>query len=232
MVYQIDYQVIVLAVAQIVGIIVFLRFYINGLKRNIEVLQETAENHRNAFDKQKMKLDTIDKMLQTMETRYLEIKRIGEFHNRLINELPLTIEKYRKITQKLKEESKADFEKAQALLDEETKKFKKKEIESIEAKEKMIDELPELMLQFYKIMNLINERLKLFTEKGKYPTSNILSYEALQGKSVLAVIGRQHDGLLYRDLLKLPAEEELPNVMDGEEQQPVAETGTNKNNKK
>jgi uncharacterized protein YukE len=172
-------------------VLIFLINFLARLKWEISYLKETLEPWGRNIEKQQKALETIGTTLQLIEARYIETKRLGDLYTSLMSELPSAMERYQKIMQKLRDETLVEIEQAKAAEDEELKRFKEKELASLEAKSQLMNDLPKLTSQLQDILKPINERLKLFAERGKYPTLPLLSFQARYGRTLLASMGER-----------------------------------------
>ena len=78
-------------------------------------------------------------------------------------------------------------------------------MESLAVRKKLIGELPGLISHLKEALNPVNDRLKLFSGKDKYPTGTILSYPARRARTFLAAIGEQPFSL--NEIDAMPKEE-------------------------
>lgn len=182
----------------LLAVLIYLLFFLKRVKWEMSYLNENVEPLGRTLEKQHKTLETMGGVLQIIEARYIETKRLGDLYKSLTSELPAAVDNYQKIIKRLKDETGVELEKAQAAKDEELKKFKEKELEGLEAKERLMSDLPGLFAQLHKLLSPINERLNLFSERGKYPTLALLSYEARYGKTLLASMGK-HPAPLYQN---------------------------------
>lgn len=152
---------------------------------NLTQLAKTVERHQQSLAK--------------IDNKVAEFEKAGDLFKSLFDELPGSIEKYNAVMEKIKESAETELKKAKSNKDDELIKYQQQELDSIAVRKKLMEELPGLVSQFKEALNPVNERLKLFAGKDKYPTGTILSYPARRARSFLASIGEQQ--------LTFPAEE-------------------------
>jgi hypothetical protein len=205
----------------LLAVLIYLIYFLARLKWEISYLNETLEPWGNTIEKQQKALETMGSTLQLMEARYIETRRLGDLYNSLVNELPAAVDRYQKIMQKLEEETTVEIQQAKAAEDEELKRFKERELESIAAKSHLMNDLPKLVSQLHEILKPVNERLKLFSERGKYPTLPLLSYQARYGKTLLASMGEKIRGSVTEKALPQPPDNDKPDQHKKEKQADV-----------
>ncbi len=160
-------------------------------QKNIELLSETAATQQENMAALNSATERQQKNLTAMEKRIVETEKIGELYRSLYEEMPGAVEKYTKIMSRMRDDALKELDKAVALGDEGMQSFKEREVENIETQIGLISELPQLMSNLHEALEPLNERLKLFSERGKYPTGSVLPYPARRAKSLLAAIGDQ-----------------------------------------
>jgi len=211
--------IIAVAAVQLLGIILFIlkanrdvRAEITGLNERVEKqtanlanlngmivthqqglvsLNEMVQAHQQSLENMLQTIELHQKNLSAMEKRIVEVEKVGDLFKNLFDEIPVAIDKYNKIMDKMHEESSSELEKARKNRDHELILYQEKELESVEVRRKLISELPVLMNKLGEALSPVNERLKLFSGRDKYPTGSILSYPARRAKALLTAIGEQ-----------------------------------------
>ncbi len=160
-------------------------------QQGLSTLNEMVKTHQDSLQQIFATIDAHQKNIAAMERRIVEVEKVGDLFKTLFDEIPVAIDKYNKIMDKIYEESLAELEKAQASQDLELIRYQQKELESIEVRKRLIGELPGMMSRLMEALGPVNERLKLFSGRDKYPTGSILSYPSRRAKSLLFAIGEQ-----------------------------------------
>ena len=211
--------IIAVAAVQLLGIILFIlksnrdvKAEITGLNERVEKqtanianlngmisthqqglvsLNEMVQSHQESLENMLQTIELHQKNLASMEKRIVEVEKVGDLFKSLFDEIPVAIEKYNRIMDKMYEEASDELEKARKNRDPELVLYQEKELESVEVRRKLISELPVLMNKLGEALSPVNERLKLFSGRDKYPTGSILSYPSRRAKTLLSAIGEQ-----------------------------------------
>jgi chromosome segregation ATPase len=164
---------------------------IESQENNLNVISDTIKTQQQQLASMIETATRQQKNIETMEKRIVEIEKVGNLYRSLLDELPGAVEKYKKMMTLRRKEAEAECEVADAQNDQELKAFIEKEMEGINVREKLIEELPDMILRFQEIMEPINARLKLFSDSDRYGSGSILSYSAKRAKAILASLGKQ-----------------------------------------
>jgi|GEM_PF-3607485 len=160
-------------------------------QETMQALSESASVQQSNLEALSETAITQQRNLAAMEKRIVEIEKAGDLYKSLFDEIPGAIEKYRQYMLRVRDESLNELEQSTLSMDEKLRSYKEQELENIESRERLMAELPELMVRLHEILDPVNERLKLFSDRDKYPTASFLSVSARRGKALLAAIGEQ-----------------------------------------
>lgn len=164
---------------------------IESQQDNLNAISDTAKSQQQQLSSMIETATLQQKNLEAMEKRIVEIEKVGNLYKSLLDELPGAVEKYKKMMSLRRKEAQAECEVADSQNDQELKRFIEKEIEGIDVREKLVEELPDMIIQFQEIMEPINARLRLFSDSDRYGSGSILSYSAKRAKAILASLGKQ-----------------------------------------
>ncbi|MGH1365542.1 MAG: hypothetical protein ACRBF0_18415 [Calditrichia bacterium] len=160
-------------------------------QKTMQAISDSAATQQTNLESLSEAAITQQRNLSAMEKRIVEIEKAGDLYKSLFDEIPSAISKYREYMSRVRDKSLAELQRSASSMDDKLRTYKEKELESIETRERLMAELPQLMVRLHDILDPVNERLKLFSDRDKYPTGSLLSVSARRGKSLLAAIGEQ-----------------------------------------
>jgi len=129
-----------------IGIITFFGYLIRGLRKEIGSL-------KNIITYQ-------DEAMKFMKGSLENINTLGEFYRTILGDLPKQFEQQKNFISMLKDEQIADLEKANQRKDEKLKALAEAKLKEIEISEKMINELPQIILQVSEQVDTMHAKIK------------------------------------------------------------------------